>query len=43
MMATIATAIVVAQANRAVAVVGDRPAAAYSLKNGGKTAVMIVD
>ena len=37
-----ATAIVVAQANRAVATAGGRPAAATALKNGGKTAVMMV-
>ena len=43
MTATIVTAIVVAQANREVATVGGRPAAAYSLKNGGKTATMTVD
>jgi hypothetical protein len=39
----IATAIVVAQANRAVAIAGGSPAAANELKNGGKTAVMTVD
>src|SRR5213593_4756668 len=37
-----ATAIVVAHAKRAVATAGGRPAAATSLKNNGKTAVMIV-
>ena len=36
-----ATAIVVAHANRAVATAGGRPAAATALKNGGNTAVMI--
>ena len=39
----IATAIVVAHANRAVATAGGRPAAATALKNGGNTAVMTVD
>src|SRR2546423_4148529 len=37
-----ATAIVLAHAKRAVATDGARPAAATSLKNNGKTAVMIV-
>ena len=42
MTATIVTASVVAQAKREVATVGGRPADAYSLKNGGKTATMTV-
>src|SRR6185503_19103268 len=41
--AVMATAIVVAHANRAVATAGGNPAAATALKNGGNTAVMIVD
>jgi hypothetical protein len=41
--AVIATAIVVAQAKRAVATGAGRPAAATALKKGGKTAVMTVD
>src|SRR5688500_15046838 len=40
--ATIATAIVVAQANRAVATAGGRSAAATAAKKSGKTAVMMV-
>src|SRR5688500_11451082 len=42
-MATIVTAMVVVQANRVVASMGASPAAAYSAKNGGNTAVMIVE
>ena len=41
--AVIVTAIVVAQANRAVAIGAGSPAAATALKNGGNTAVMTVD
>src|SRR5881275_2455606 len=41
--AVIATAIVVAHANRAVAIGPGRFAAAYAAKNGGNTAVITVD
>jgi hypothetical protein len=43
MIAVIVTATVVAQAKRAVAIAGGRPAAATALKKGGNTAVMTVD
>jgi hypothetical protein len=42
MSATIVTASVVPHAKREVAAAGSSPAAAYSLKNGGKTATMTV-